>query len=718
MVGSRLLFSGYGDGPWSRPQHAGLLGQDALIVNDESHLTPAFAKLLLAIEEMQRTGPRSRHIKTMRLSATPSRTDCLWPESLEKELAHEGFRKRYLGSKRLFLHSVSSRKDEEKKAFELATGAGGARRLIFIRQPERALALKRDLEKAGFGRTCLLTGTMRGWERDLLRMDPVFESFQKESPPLEPCYMVATSAGEVGVDISADVLVTDLESAGHLVQRFGRLNRHGAADGVAHLVHVGFGDPKKPWLGRTLEYLRQLGGDENEGFNITCRNLHERPAPSDCEPEESACALLRPRLVDLWSQTSRDVRRARRSRSLAIPDIASWLHGKEDESGPETEIAWREDVKYLTRTGVDREEIRIALRKHRLLSKEKLREPTKRAAEKLGVLAKLAPEARVLVIFPDGSVEAVYLPKVADEEILAYASVILSPGVGRLSNGMWEPELRGEGDAAEYDDVADRSDANNVERARYLVTRQEEGNATFQPIGFDGPTLTITTLNGSSVLSAIGMTTSARVEIPPLDEGESDAQFVYYLRKPGKTPPKREVFLKDHHYQVESLAVRLAQKLGLQESVTEAMRIAGKYHDAGKRRKIWQLAAGGSVEEPIAKPYKAFAPAILGGFRHELASLRDVPHSKGAEDKASDLAMHLIASHHGWGRPFFPPRAVDREDPSNRARLAQECVLRYGRLQEEFGHWGLAYLEALFKAADSMASQGPVEQPEDQPDGE
>ena len=52
MIGSRLLFSGYGLGK-TRPLHAGVLGQDALLVHDEAHLEPAFQKLLLAIEAEQ-----------------------------------------------------------------------------------------------------------------------------------------------------------------------------------------------------------------------------------------------------------------------------------------------------------------------------------------------------------------------------------------------------------------------------------------------------------------------------------------------------------------------------------------------------------------------------------------------------------------------------------------------------------------------------------------
>lgn len=50
MIGSRLLFGGYGIGFKSRPLHAGLLGQDVLLVHDEAHLEPAFQDLITAIE--------------------------------------------------------------------------------------------------------------------------------------------------------------------------------------------------------------------------------------------------------------------------------------------------------------------------------------------------------------------------------------------------------------------------------------------------------------------------------------------------------------------------------------------------------------------------------------------------------------------------------------------------------------------------------------------
>ena len=55
MIGSRLLFSGYGGlGRHGRSQHAALIGQDALVVLDEAQLAPAFLKTLLAVERHTR----------------------------------------------------------------------------------------------------------------------------------------------------------------------------------------------------------------------------------------------------------------------------------------------------------------------------------------------------------------------------------------------------------------------------------------------------------------------------------------------------------------------------------------------------------------------------------------------------------------------------------------------------------------------------------------
>ena len=70
MIGSRLLFSGYGVGMKGRPLHAGFLGQDVLLVHDEAHLEPAFQNLVKAIECEQKRCKEFRPFRVMELTAT------------------------------------------------------------------------------------------------------------------------------------------------------------------------------------------------------------------------------------------------------------------------------------------------------------------------------------------------------------------------------------------------------------------------------------------------------------------------------------------------------------------------------------------------------------------------------------------------------------------------------------------------------------------------
>ena len=125
MIGSRILFEGYGVTRKMRPYHAGLLGADTLIVLDESHLVPPFEKLLEAIaEDAAAFGPQDEALREivppfrlLPLSAT-GRTRSGDPFGLtEDDLEHPVVKQRLNAPKRLEIVPLSaSEKLPEKLA--------------------------------------------------------------------------------------------------------------------------------------------------------------------------------------------------------------------------------------------------------------------------------------------------------------------------------------------------------------------------------------------------------------------------------------------------------------------------------------------------------------------------------------------------------------------------------------------------------------------------
>lgn len=215
MIGSRLLFEGYGVSPRMRPVHAGLIGADALVMLDEAHLVPPFAALLRSIAEMRASAPVPRfHLMT--LSATGREQGCVTGTGrpsfgLEAEDWDDApVLARLEATKRLQIWDLPTGADLveslAQRAFE--RGEGGKRVLVFCNSRMAAqkvcewLARKRVPAEP-------LVGARRVHEREELKNSMVFRRFDPNAPPLEgeagePAFLVATSAGEVGVDLDAD----------------------------------------------------------------------------------------------------------------------------------------------------------------------------------------------------------------------------------------------------------------------------------------------------------------------------------------------------------------------------------------------------------------------------------------------------------------------------------------------------------------------------------
>ncbi len=674
MIGSRLLFRGYRSGRYHRPMHAGLLGADTLLVNDEAHLSPAFARLLEGIYGMN---PASRlpgkHFRVLLLSATPSSSALKVFEHspLEDASQSDAFRQVFEAPKTLTLHEVESR-SVESTMWQLALENPAARTIVFIEQPEKAAALVARLAKDGHEVT-LLTGTMRGFERDeLAKSDAVFRKFLEREPSGKPAWLVSTSAGEVGVNLSCERMVTGLVEADHLLQRFGRLNRFGYGEGEAHLV---YSPPKKEKLLRTLSYLGDLRAD------ISCHNLWEHRPPEEALSETPALARMESRLIEAWAQTT--------YKDRAVPKVAPWLHGKQEGDPPEAQLAWRADVSDLIAWGIDDEQIEQILDRYPVRPQERLQEPAQRILEKFRQLATSFGEQSdciwLIQVDSDGSAKKVSLANlvsIAKSDEIADMLLLLPEKLGNISKGMFRAE---EASDTAFD-VADQG----LNRRRYRIKDQ-----VWMRIGAQEGAMT-REANRTS-LASFAAERGLRAPFVIRHPEEEGTSIVYFAEAAQIRRGLQDVSLQEHQTAVGDKAGKLALSLGLTE-LAGTFAKAGEVHDAGKHHPIWQRAMGGTMDAPIAKSKAPVNLKLIGGYRHELGSLLKTGVGQ------DDLLLHLVASHHAGARPFFEERQYDRDALSKSAEAALESARRYARLQSRFGPWGLAYLEAVFKCADGMAS--------------
>lgn len=708
MIGSRLLFGGYGCGFRSKPLHAGFLGQDTLVVHDEAHLEPAFQELLCAIQREQDERRDFRRLRVMALTATSRGSDSSDVLRLSNaDLRNDVVCRRIDARKGLLLASA-----HEKALVEvviecaLAHKDGGGAILVFLRSVDHvekvAEAIRRDCP------VVTLTGTMRGLEREALTStNRVFARFMPApSPKIIPMagtvYLVCTSAGEVGVNISADHLVCDLTPFDSMAQRFGRVNRFGEGDARIDVVYHAGGSGSEDFeraRERTVAVLSQLpvrddGSREASPRALSQLDPEQRQAAFTPAPEIVAVTDV---LFDNWSLTTV------RGKVPGRPPLVSWLHGVAAWEPPETYVAWRAEVEHVTGSLLEMYEPSSLLEDFPLKPHELLHDRTDRVLRHITRLAAVQGEAPVWILESDGAVTVSTLAALAamDKAALSDRTVILSPSVGGLRfsgdecTGMLDGAAAPGEHARDLYDVADRRAGQAQVSLRCRIWDE-------MPVP-----------EGMRLVRSLDVRPTAEEEGEA--DGESARVWRWYVRPraaddDGSRTAMEKQLLGPHLELAEQLAVTLIARLGLEGVVAEGVRHAAAWHDAGKRRAIWQQSVGNSSypDEVWAKSGRN-RMVEYSHYRHEFGSMleaADALQFRDMDTEARDLAMHLIAAHHGRARPHFPADEVfdpDRSD-SHISALGREVPRRFARLQRRYGRWGIAYLESLLRAADALAS--------------
>ncbi len=788
QVGSRLLFRGYGVSDGMKPVHAGLVGNDALILLDEAHCAKPFDQTMQAVRHYRTWHASPAPFHFVSITATPT-GDVKKAEDERKEKQPDALPLIEEAGPDDLNHAVLGERINAKKPAKLvvatkATGKNWRKELVAkLEEEARALvgkelgndrkgnpvqvgcvgiivnrvATARGLKAKLGADAVLLTGRMRPLDRDRL-FDEKLRPLLSNATGTPPKFVIGTQALEVGADFDFHALVTECASLDALRQRFGRLNRVANRDQAPAVVVVRADQTERSeknpdpvygaslpdtwqWLSKNKDRDTPDGSPEID-FGVASMRAKWETTPDEKKAELNApsanAPVLFPVHLDCWVQTS--------PKPEPDPDPAPFLHGPKDAGEPDVQVVFRADL------GADPDLWADVVALCPPSSSEAVAVP-------MGVFRRWLRGEPVRDESADVEGERIEEEKEeAEESPPRVALCWAGPDKSKPVSGDTDPDLWADGmyvvpippvDQPEelaairqladlpdvLDDYGDEAFQKSRDKAllRLTVPDVSEEDDEFEAAltaAIDAPDTPDTPDWRRRAAAALadpkrrlvakhpvaGWVVTGRRRLKQFDPEFLDDDASSY------SPGQRQVTLAAHSAGVADHAARFAAALRLP---ADLYRAAGFWHDLGKLDARFQkLLKGYAAGDPLAKsgsfdrrPWESHR--YPRGGRHELLS---VVLLAGCDD----LFLHLIATHHGYARPFAPP--ID--DPDETARTTKcewfarppepaqqdmatwngELPRRFWRVVRAYGWWGAAYREAVFRLADHAQSAAEQEE--------
>lgn len=419
QIGSRLLFRSYGRSNKAWPVHAGLAGNDSLIILDEAHCANPFLQTMQWINryrgEQWAETPVTSPFKFVVMSATPPTGVKVFPETrkeFEPDLRHPVLGRRLSTSKPAELveaTSATGKKWQTELAIELVRRAISlvsherlaiavlVNRVVTAKLVDELFTLLGDdsaeIERSSFdSRTvnklrkditdvakrfdhAVMTGRMRSIDKEAvahdwlekLKADP--RRKQGEPPILKlerPVFITATQSLEVGANLDFDGMVSECASLDALRQRFGRLNRVGRWDEARGIIVIpaNQASPKEAdpvygdKLANTWTWLNKQAevSAAGEGERVIDFGIAAMDVcVTSLIPEQLRELVLYGQDAPIMLPTHVDCWVQTSPKPEPSPDVALFLHGP--KQGPaDVQVCWRADIDIEKASEADFEE--------------------------------------------------------------------------------------------------------------------------------------------------------------------------------------------------------------------------------------------------------------------------------------------------------------------------------------------------------------------------
>ena len=592
QLGSRLLGRAYGVGRYSAAIHAGLAGNDALIVIDEAHLVEPLRQTLDRVAALRQAASASLglpwHVITM--TATPVVGGRVLGLD-EADLQHPLLSARFGARKLTALHSAAESPADSFAAQAVALQDGGAPVVGVI---VNRVALAREIHSllAQRGTALLLMGRTRPFERDALGAELLqgCGTQSRTAGQRQPLFVVATQTIEVGLDLDFDALVTELAPVSALRQRFGRLDRLGAV-GTTHAAVIATAGSPLPYsqaaLDNALKWLKQgLTAVKGVGkvVDLGVSAVAAMPAP----PVESTLRapwLMQPDLDLLFD--------------VELPlDVAPYLHGEVRRA--DLGVAWRADLDDLN--PADWPDL---VERQLPVTEETMPLPVRAARQ---WLAGLPADAADLDTEPD------------------------------------EPEDKASKRGPRVKGAAQR------ERTTTFVLWDGESARLSTNVQELRPGMLVVLPSSAGGYDRYGW---APQSTEPVSDLMASGAVAPRRWRGDNTRTQYAVALAPHMKGVGAIAEKLAAACGLNAGLVRMLGEAGRLHDLGKNDPRFQLLLGARAGELLAKSgaidpriTREFA-GLARGWRHEVGSV-------AARPAMEPVVRYLVGSHHGRGKPWLP----------------------------------------------------------------